>query len=408
MKEKGNKDGRLLRSSFALGRNRLLGMLFVLSVGTSLFILFGPQAPPSTEPIRDASSEASSSKETSASSTQSEPLRKAERELSVPSSARSGSAAELLAPEEFVAIVSGSKSQDVLVRNNTLNHFKMLARNDANLAAIRTSLLELDATDEAFAPLAAALAAVGTPGVQRILREVVDGRERDWRTFSAIVPVLGLLESPTPETFDFLTSRSRDSDQDFSSTAALALGSIVHTLSKTDSRKGEILLKSYIDKLENSNGQLEELKESLAVLGNAGLPGTEPALLKWAADPRPDVRAEAVMALRFLRTVEVEDVLLARFADDPDLEVRLRAVDALTHGPISDRVLRKAMQLLDSKKKPPPELREKILDLFSHSELSSERSKATADWLTKFSSTENEPAVRSKVGYIIKELLRPK
>ena len=307
---------------------------------------------------------------------------------------------------EFAAIVSASSSHDVLLRNKALNQLQMIAKNRENLAVIREALLGLEATDDAFAPLVAALGAVGSSDVQGMLCELVEQRRGDWRSFSAIIPVLGLIEQPSSETIEFLVAQSRLSDRDFSSTAALALGSIVHTLSKTDRNKGEDLLQSYINRIKDSKGNIEDIKESLAVLGNAGLPSSAEPILGFLNHSRADVRADAVMALRFMNLPVVENKLLARLEFDSDVEVRMRVVDALVHLPVSEKSLLAAKSILSREKSVAGPLREKVLDLFSHSELNADERQKLADWLTRFAENETDSAVRKKANSILHELIR--
>jgi HEAT repeat protein len=307
---------------------------------------------------------------------------------------------------EFSAIASAVRSADVFLRNKSLNHLQALASRGSNLSLIRDELLRMDSTDPAFAPLVAALAAVGTPEIQGMLRNVVEQRSGDWRTYSAIVPALGLLTQPVSETVEFLVQQSRLPDPDFSSTAALAIGSIVHTLSKTDPRKGEQLLSFYMAKIESNETPLDDLKESLAVVGNSGLVSAAPLLLKQIDHPRADVRADAIMALRFMRTPQVEDVLISRLFQENDLEVRLRVVDALIHGPVPERILEPVAEALKQRSKTPAVLREKFLELFFHVNLGTEAKRKWAEWLTRYVEAETDPAVRRKVSAALQEILR--
>jgi hypothetical protein len=307
---------------------------------------------------------------------------------------------------EFSAIVAAAKSSDVLVRNRALNHFQVLAGLNSNLKTIQEELVRLDSTDESFAPIVSALASVGTPEIQELLRGVIEQRSGDWRCYSAIVPSLGLLTQPSQATIDFLVMQSRLPDPDFSSTAALAVGSIVHTLSKTDPRKGEQLLSSYIAKIESSETSLDDLKESLAVVGNSGLVSAAPNLLKHIDNPRADVRADVVMALRFMRTTQVEDVLLARLFRETDLEVRLRIVDALIHGPVPEKALDLIAPALKQRGKTEAVLREKYLELFFHVNLGSDSKRKWAEWLTRYIENEPDAPVRSRASAALQELLR--
>ena len=74
------------------------------------------------------------------------------------------------------------------------------------------------------------------------------------------------------------------------------------------------------------------------------------------------------------------------------------------HGPVSERALETAVNLL-TKKGTPSELRLSLLDLFLYSSLDVSKKKMFTDWLTKFSLAEADSKVRAKVALVIKEML---
>ncbi|NBW81426.1 HEAT repeat domain-containing protein [bacterium] len=176
-------------------------------------------------------------------------------------------------------------------------------------------------------------------------------------------------------------------------------------MSQTDPVRGERILESYIAKTENPRVDVEELKESLAVLGNAGLPSTARAILAQTRHPQADVRAEAVMALRFIRIPEVEQRLVQIIESDVDLEVRLRVVDALVHAPVPDSFLPVAQRMISDVKKVPVLLREKAVDLFLHFELDEPHKTSLRNWILLASEREPEARVKSKLVSAAQELM---
>ncbi|NBO38923.1 hypothetical protein EBU99_10115 [bacterium] len=307
-------------------------------------------------------------------------------------------------PEEnFKSLLKDVRSKDVLARNKALNAFKNRSAEKAALQRFKEELRAVDASDEAFPQLIAALGAVGSPEIQQTLIELVRERQQDWRAFSSIVPVLAGVENPTQETIDALVEFSRFPDADFSSTASLALGGVVHTLSKTNPARGEQLLESYLRRIEQPHGNLEELKESLAVLGNAGLPATASAIISLTSHPRADVRAEATMALRFIRTPYVERRLLSILERDADVEVRMRAVDAFIQGPVPKESLPVVKRILEQRNSSPKILREHVIDLIAHLELQGDDRSNLRQWLTSFANSEQDLDIKKKALAVVPE-----
>jgi len=301
--------------------------------------------------------------------------------------------AELLA-QQVVA-------NDVVARNRALDRFKnqLLAREtlDPQLESLALLLRDLDPANQAFAPLVAAAGAIQLSAVQNVFLNLLDERPGDWRTFSAIVPVLGGVVSPTAQTLDYLQKIAREGGGDFAQTAALALGGCVYTLSQTQPARGERLLETYISTLNNPQIDAEELKLALAVLGNAGLSSSASSILTLTRHPRADVRAEAVMALRFLGTPEVEKQLLQIMDNDASLEVRTRVTDALVHRPLSDDAQAAARKILQDEFNSPRPLREKALDLLMHVDFSEAQAAEQRDWLLRLADREKDLPMKKKI-----------
>lgn len=292
-------------------------------------------------------------------------------------------------------------SADVLVRNRALDVFKnqlmLLQDTDPELRALQSLLREIAADDEAFAPLVAASGAVGTPQVQLVLQRLIEERSGEWRTFSAIVPVLGGLSAPSDETLHLLSRLAREGDTDFSQTAALALGASVRGMAEVQPRRARQILESYIARLQDTRADTEDLKESLSVLGNSGLTEAAQPIVVLTHHTRSDVRAEAVMALRFIRTPEVEKRLVEVFARDPETQVRLSAVESLLHAPLHDEVLPAAQRIVGDFKNEPRLLRERAIDLIMHLELPVSAKSDLRAWLLQMAAREQDKKLKGKL-----------
>jgi HEAT repeat protein len=299
-------------------------------------------------------------------------------------------------------------SKDVLVRNKALDDFKKiiisLETGGQGLQAVIDLLRRIESEDEAFAPLVAAAGAVGTAKVQAILTALASERVNDWRAFSAIVPVLGGLREPSDDTLEFLSAQAGNSSDDFSSTAALALGGAARTLGQTQTQRVEWLLKDYIVNIQKADGDVEDLKESLAVLGNAGLGSTAELILNLTRHANPDLRADAVMALRFMRTPEVEQRLVQIFQSDTDVDVRLRAADALLFGSLPKSLQSVALFIIQDVQSSPVVLREKSIDMILRLELSTSEKQKLHQWFMNAVQGENNAIIKSRMTTVVEEL----
>jgi HEAT repeat protein len=69
----------------------------------------------------------------------------------------------------------------------------------------------------------------------------------------------------------------------------------------------------------------------LAALGNAGKSLSSETLVKWSHNPDTRIRSQSAYSLRFLRTSESED-RLSELLKDPTSSVRSRTIDAFSDG----------------------------------------------------------------------------
>jgi HEAT repeat protein len=312
------------------------------------------------------------------------------------SALRKKNSAGLPAELQFDAAELSQKvtSSNVAERNRALDQFKnklmALGALDPRLDSLAVLLREIAPESDAFAALAAAAGAVPVQAVQSVFIDLLNERSADWRMFSAMVPVLGGVAYPLQETLDYLTATARDAEGDFSSTAALALGSSAYTLSKTQPERGEKLVSHYSGVLADRNSGIEEIKMALAVLGNSGLPSAAEPVLAMTKHSRNDVRAEAVMALRFIGSTDAEKRLLEILESEEIAEVRMRVMDALVHRPLSEAVLNTARKILSNSKAESPFIRSRALDLLMHFHFSDGQAKDIRIWLLGLAEKESE------------------
>lgn len=303
------------------------------------------------------------------------------------------------------------RSTDVVARNRVLDDFKKylstIEESTAELQNLTLFLQEISGKDDVFGPIVAAIGAVGTPSLQGVLRKILSQRPGEWNSFAAIVPVFGGLNSPSDETIQFLEQMTRDTDPDFASTAALALGGSVNSFATAQPERSKQILEKYISNVENPQADPEEIKASLAVLANAGLESTRSAILTLTYHARSDVRAEAVMALRFMRDAEVEQRFVTLFERDPEIDVRLSVVDALAFGPFSSRFMNIFRRCIEGAAKCSLILREKCLDLLTSKEFSRAEKESLRLWAENLLGKDAGESLKSKLPNAIKEFSRP-
>jgi HEAT repeat protein len=152
-----------------------------------------------------------------------------------------------------------------------------------------------------------------------------------------------------------------------------------------------------LDRLKNPSTPVDDLKETLAVLGNAGLEQSESRIVQLLSDGDAAIRADAALALRFLTSNSSELALISTLFSDEDGEVRLRVIDALIHRPVSEAGMAAVRQLISSPRSVPLELKEKALDLFLHAELSADQKQFNSEWIKQRIAIEAESSVKNKL-----------
>jgi hypothetical protein len=176
---------------------------------------------------------------------------------------------------------------------------------------------------EVLQTLADALGAT-TSGWKEILALMENGEVDPLRKL-ILTRSLGLVPRPGEEVVGLLSKLAQDEEDAFSALMAIrSLGLSAGLPNNLDLR--DTLAEELAPLL---GGPAERDIQVLNSLGNAGSPGTLPAILELAGSSNEDVRAAVAVAVRKIDDPKV-DVLLAKLAGDPSPVVRLSAVGVLS------------------------------------------------------------------------------
>ena len=176
--------------------------------------------------------------------------------------------------------------------------------------------------------LTEALSEVGHEQAQAALLTVVRARANDWPALFLLIPSLGAVESPTPQTEAMLRELAARSDNwDISSTAQLALGNLARNLSATSPERSGKIVDETVATL-NAASSDEVARQMLLVLSNTGSQRALPTIKRFLTHTSPALRAVAASALRWIDDPQCDELLL-KAATDTDADVRLEAVVAL-------------------------------------------------------------------------------
>jgi HEAT repeat protein len=177
--------------------------------------------------------------------------------------------------------------------------------------------------------LADALESAGNAQSQAALAAAVLGRTEDPKAIQLLLPALGAVESPKPQTVDTLLALAfGNSDKNIRTTARLALGNVARSLGDDS----PIAARKIVDRIgqELKVAAAAEKWELLLTLGNAGSVDALPTLRRYTDDPAPNLRGAAFWALRWIESPDADDLLTTKaLVGDKDFAVRLEAVRAL-------------------------------------------------------------------------------
>jgi hypothetical protein len=176
--------------------------------------------------------------------------------------------------------------------------------------------------------LLGALASIGHADAQDAIIAVLERRSRDADFLIRLIPLFSTLESPTLRAERALRALAYGRERaDVRATAHLALGAMAKTLSDDAPRRSQKIVSDFVAAFGPSTDP-QDAHLSILFLGNAADRRYAPVLLKYSHDASPEVRADAVHALRFFpREMSLVRVLAA--LEDPDASVRFQAANAL-------------------------------------------------------------------------------
>ncbi len=170
---------------------------------------------------------------------------------------------------------------------------------------------------------------VGTPEAQSALvRELSLGKFRNADEKHLLYQRLSYLREPTPETTAFLsTTYGKNRRTLFGLAAAHALGALAAAVAKTDEAEARRLVAPLVADLASAK-TAEERAALVRSLGNAGLSGTQDAMVVYRKDKDPTLRMAVARGLRRITGEGVAPALL-ELAADQDPMVAQEAMSSL-------------------------------------------------------------------------------
>src|SRR5262249_21716075 len=130
--------------------------------------------------------------------------------------------------------------------------------------------------------LTGALSSVGHAEAQSALQQAIRARGDDFTTLAVLIPALGLVDNPTPQSEELLRELSGRGDVNIRTTAQLALGVMARNLSDTAPERTARIVRDALRQLEGAT-QADERRQMLLGLGNSAGAGTLDAIRKTCA-----------------------------------------------------------------------------------------------------------------------------
>ena len=207
------------------------------------------------------------------------------------------------------------------------------------------ALAAAPARSASFPILAQALGSAGHPKAQQALVDTLRAREDDWPALAYLIPMLGMVEAPTPQVEATLRSLSETADWNIRSTAQLALGSMAGNLLASEPLRASRFVDWAVRELSDAKTPAQK-RQMLLVLGNARSDQSLAAVRLALTDTAIEVRAAAAHALRWVEAPQAEALLLWTLAGDPEAGVRTAAAVALGYRDASAAVVSAARNAL--------------------------------------------------------------
>jgi HEAT repeat protein len=178
----------------------------------------------------------------------------------------------------------------------------------------------------------AALGAAGSPAAQAALRDVIVDSRLSEDAHQHGLMVLGLTDTPDRATLSALSTAMAEHDPDTSATATLALGNAARHAEPGDDTAAAVQRLLALDASAKSS---DDRTLALRALGNVGDPQILPAIRSALASSDDDVRAAAVMSLRFVPGSDADDLIAGVITSDPVPWVRSTGVRAASFRTLS-------------------------------------------------------------------------
>ncbi len=205
----------------------------------------------------------------------------------------------------------------------------MMLLNPEKSIEIGKMVSELEKGGAAFNVVIGVLAATQTPEAQEGLREVVDAVRDDARLVASIIPNLSMVSSPTTETENFLRKLEKSSDEDIRDSAKLGLGMVASHLSlQGEEDRARAIVRTALTDLKSAS-DLGNQVLALKAIGNSGSSEAFSAIQGYLDDTSPELRRQAVNALRFIPGEAADEALVSTLIKDRDEDVRAQAALSL-------------------------------------------------------------------------------
>ena len=200
--------------------------------------------------------------------------------------------------------------------------------------AISQWLFEFDVSDDRFGAVASALTYVGSDEAQLALIHVMEQLTVGDGKQLTLMGNLAFVETPSLASEGYFREMLHYSDdKNIFSKANLALGIIANKLSESDKTRQLKLFTELEQQLLSSRSERDD-RIFINAIGNIGVPEQVPLIKKYVEDKshHVSIRKEAVVALRFVESIEAEETLLG-YLVDKDEQIRLAAAEALSYSP---------------------------------------------------------------------------
>ena len=247
-----------------------------------------------------------------------------------------------------------------------------------------------------FVAFSQALISAGTTSAQKAFLEALEVRKNDPVAAQKLISQLIGLNHPAYFTVDKIKRLSRDrSNPVLSSSSILILGRFAGKLAGTSPTQSADLIRMLTTGLDSAK-ESDTQQLYVGALGNAGLDSCFSLLKRFSNSGNAKVRADAVAALRFIKSSAADGLICSHLLHDGSEDVRAAAVFALGFRPyrdenfgslvvalrndLSERVRRNALSTLWAQRESQPAI-VTIVDEISRTDQSKEIRKTATDLL---------------------------